>query len=459
MTTKLTREQHGRPAAPIRIIHLGIGNFTRAHQAWYTEHAPDAGEWGIAAFTGRSPKMADTLSPQDGLYTLITKEAEGDSYEVISVLSAVHAADDEDALVSYFEDPEVAIVTSTVTEAGYCRGSDGHIDAERDDVAADIQVLKDGGVGILNTAPARIVKGLKARQAADAGAIAIVPCDNLPDNGDAFRTVVEDVAKEVDQNLYSWMQDNVSWVTTMVDRITPATTDSERTDVAESEGYDDAAPVPTEPFSEWVLSGEFPKGRPAWDDAGAKFVDDVEPHEQRKLWMLNGSHSLMAYAATIVGKETVYDAITDETVRGWVNEWWDMAAKHLPLPADEVEEYRSALTARFENPQIKHLLKQIAMDGSQKIPVRIVPALRKEREEGALPAGPIRAIAAWILHLRGLGAPVGDVRGDEMQKLAEGPLDAAIVKVLGAVAEDLRDDTELVAEIEKYARELEELAK
>lgn len=175
--------------------------------------------------------------------------------------------------------------------------------------------------------------------------------------------------------------------------------------------------------------------------------------------MLNGSHSLMAYAATIVGKETVHDAITDETVRGWVNEWWDIAAKHLPLPADEVEEYRSALTARFENPQIKHLLKQIAMDGSQKIPVRIFPALRKEREEGALPAGPIQAIAAWILHLRGLGAPVGDVHGDEMQKLAEGPLDAAIVNVLGAVAEDLRGDTELVAEIEKYARELEELAK
>ncbi|GAA1642397.1 mannitol dehydrogenase family protein [Georgenia ruanii] len=457
MTTalpRLSRSAHGRPAAPVRIVHLGIGNFTRAHQAWYTEHAPDAGEWGIAAFTGRRPDTAEALAPQDGLYTLITRRAEGDAFEVISSLSAVHAAAETAAFLDYLRAPTTAILTTTVTEAGYMRGADGHLAVDNADVAADIAALQADPTATTRTTPAKVVGGFLARRAAGAGALTVLPCDNLPDNGPSFRTVVQDLAARVDPTLQAWMDENVAWATSMVDRITPATTDAERQAVADSEGYEDASPVPTEPFSEWVVAGAFPAGRPAWDAAGVTLVDDVRPFEQRKLWLLNGSHSLMAYAATILGHETVADAVADPTVRGWVEEWWDVAGPNLPLSAEEVTSYRAALLDRFSNPRVRHLLAQIAADGSQKIPVRILPALRLERQAGRLPDGAVRPLAAWVLHLQGHGAPVKDARQDDVVAAAQGDVAAATTALLRLLAPDMLPDDELVAAVVAKAEEL-----
>lgn len=451
---RLSRAAHGRPAAPVRIVHLGLGNFTRAHQAWYTELAPDAAEWGIAAFTGRRPDQAEALAPQDGLYTLITRHAEGDTFEVISSLSAVHAASENEAFLGYLRDPRTAIITTTVTEAGYMRGADGHLAVGHPDVAADIAALTADAEAAVITTPAKVVGGFLARRAAGAGAVTVLPCDNLPDNGPTFRAVVEELAAEVDPSLQAWMDANVSWATSMVDRITPATTDDERTAVAASEGYEDASPVPTEPFSEWVVAGEFPAGRPAWEAAGVTLVDQVYPFEQRKLWMLNGSHSLMAYAATIVGHETVADAIADPTVRGWVEQWWDVAGEHLQVSAEDVKAYRGALLDRFSNPRVRHLLAQIAGDGSQKIPVRILPALRLERAAGRLPDGPVRALAAWILHLQGHGAPVKDVRDADVVAAAQGSVAEATVRLLTMLGSDILPDDELVAAVVVKAEEL-----
>ncbi|WP_205739610.1 mannitol dehydrogenase family protein [Georgenia sp. SYP-B2076] len=451
---RLTRENHGRPAAPVRIVHLGIGNFTRAHQAWYTEHAPDAAQWGIAAFTGRRPDTAEALSPQDGLYTLITRHAEGDTFEVIGSLSAVHPASDTAAFLGYLRAPETAIITTTVTEAGYMRGADGHLALGDPAVARDVEALRADPEAPTTTTPAKVVGGFLARRAAGTGAIAVLPCDNLPDNGPTFRGVVEELAAEVDPTLQEWMEANVSWATSMVDRITPATTDAEREAVAAAEGYDDASPVPTEPFSEWVVAGEFPAGRPAWEESGVTVVDDVHPFEQRKLWMLNGSHSLMAYAATVVGHETVADAIADPTVRGWVEEWWDVAGEHLQVGAEDVKAYRAALLDRFSNPRVRHLLAQIAADGSQKIPVRILPALRLEREAGRLPDGPVRALAAWVLHLQGHGAPVKDAREADVVAAAQGTVAEATTGILKVVGPDLLPDDELVAAVVAKADEL-----
>lgn len=294
------------------MVHLGLGNFTRAHQAWYTEHASDADQWGIAAFTGRRPTMAELLTPQDGLYTLITQGADGNTFEVISSVTHVHPASDFPALMGYFASPELAVVTSTVTEAGYYRATDGRLDVDDPAIVADLALLRtlveDGDLSVdavsevaVATPPARILAGLLARRAAEAGPLTILPCDNIPDNGSAFGRVVTDAAEAVDPSLVEWMDGNVAWATCMVDRITPATTEAEKELVAEEQGYDDASPVPTEPFSEWVISGEFPAGRPDWESAGAQIVEDVEPYEQRKLWLLNGSHSLMAYAGPILG--------------------------------------------------------------------------------------------------------------------------------------------------------------
>ena len=319
-------------AAPVRMVHLGEGNFHRAHQAWYTAHSPDADEWGIAGFTGRRPDLADALAPQDGLYTLITRAADGDKFELIGSLSAVHPAADHEAYLDYLSAPQTALVTITVTEAAYLRNAEGRLDAERDVIIADLQALRSDPRLVVSSLPARLVAGLMARRDASSGAITILSCDNLPENGAVTETVVTDLAALVDESLLTWIERNVDFATSMVDRITPATTDEDRRIVQEHTGYVDASPVPTEPFSEWVVSGRFPAGRPRWEDAGAQLVDDVEPFEQRKLWLLNGSHSMLAYAGSVRGHETIDEAIADPACREWVELFWDEASRHLPFP-------------------------------------------------------------------------------------------------------------------------------
>ncbi|MGO4956117.1 mannitol dehydrogenase family protein [Luteococcus sp. Sow4_B9] len=429
--TTLNRTEHGRPKAPVRMIHLGIGNFTRAHQAWYTEHATDADQWGIAAFTGRSPAIAETLAPSEGLYQLCVAAPDGDQVEVISCLSEVHAADDLEAWRGYFADPALAIVTSTITEAGYLRNKDGDLDLQNQTLQADLAALKADSTAAVSTAPAKFVAGLLARREAGGREITFCPCDNIPENGPMVKHVITQAAEQVDPSLVEWIEQNVGVVTTMVDRITPRTTDEDRERVEQETGIADPALVVTEPFAEWVLSGEFKAGRPAWETKGARFVDDVVPHEARKLTLLNGSHSLMAYAGSIRGHETVYDAISDEVVLGWVNEFWDDAVKHLELPAEELAEYREALLGRYRNPRIKHLLAQIAGDGSQKVLIRHVPTIKAELAQGGIAEGATRAVAAWVLHLRGVGAPVNDARADEVTALVAGDEQESVGKVLG----------------------------
>lgn len=452
---RLSRERDGRAAAPVRIAHLGPGNFFRAHQAWYTEHAPDAADWGIAAFAGRRGVVAAELATQDGLYTLLVRAAEGDRPEVVSAVAAVSA--DLDDWRRCFARPELALVTSTVTEAGYRRGADGGLDRDDPEVATDIAALRaflggeHGADAEVVTAPGKLALGLAVRRAHGLPGMAVVPCDNVPDNGAMAARVIGELAAAADPDLAGWISEHVSFVTTMVDRITPRTTDDDRAQVQAS-GVDDPVPVVTEPYVEWVLAGEFPQGRPRWEDAGARFVDDIVPWEHRKLWLLNGSHSLLAYAGTMRGHETVEQAISDPDVRDWVDRWWDDAARHLPLPAEEIAAYRAALLERYANPRIRHLLAQIAADGSQKVPIRILPTVRAELEQGRVATGAVRVLAAWVCHLRGRGAPVVDVAADEFVALAAGDLDDAVGRVLGRLG---LDDPRVLAAAAALARELD----
>ncbi|WP_298455423.1 mannitol dehydrogenase family protein [uncultured Cellulomonas sp.] len=442
-----------RPAPPVRHVHLGLGNFFRAHQAWYSHRAPDAGDWGIAAFTGRSPDLADALSAQDGLYTLDVRGPDGDRFELVESVVAAHAATDHVAWLRYLADPDVRVVTSTVTEAGYLRAGGG-VDTYRADVRADVQALRDDASASVRTVPARLVAGLLARRAADAGPLSIVPCDNLPDNGAAVRQAVQGLAALVDPSLVGWIEDEVSWVTTMVDRITPEPTVDDVALVRTATGTDDRAPVVTEPFSEWVLSGDLRAGAPDWGAAGVVLTDDVTPFEARKLGLLNGAHSLLAYAAPLRGHVTVGEAIADDVCRDWVEQWWDEVSRHLSLPADDVAAYRAALTARFENPAIRHRLDQIAADGSQKVPVRFLPTVRLERAAGRLPDGGLRAVAAWVLHLRGDGVPVTDAAGGDVVRLASGTLEQAVPRVVRALDVALADDDAVLAAVVAHARDL-----
>jgi fructuronate reductase len=383
---------------------------------------------------------------------LITRGDGGDSFEVIRSIAHAHAATDHEAWLEHLRDPRVAAVTLTVTEAGYLRAADGGLD--RGSAAGDIAALRSDRAAAVRSAPARLVAGLAARHAAGAGPIAVVPCDNLPGNGAAVRRIVLELAEAVCTGLADQLAANTSFVTTMVDRITPRPTAADSDAVLAATGVRDACPVVTEPFTEWVLAGEFPAGRPAWDAAGATFTGDVTPFEQRKLWLLNGAHSLLAYAGSIRGHGTVAEAIDDQVCREWVQQWWNEAARHLAVPAPQVDDYRAALLTRFANHAIAHRLEQIAADGSQKLPIRVLPVIAEERAAGRLPLGATRILAAWIAHLRGRGVPVTDAAADRVLARAAGSLPSAVAAVLDELRPGLADDEPLVATVLAQATEL-----
>jgi fructuronate reductase len=339
-----------------------------------------------------------------------------------------------------------------VTEAGYVRAADGGLDRHRPQVQADVAVLRSDLTAMVSTTPARLVAGFAARRRADAGPLTVIPCDNLPDNGAVSTRVVRELAEMVDPSLVGWIDESVSYVTTVVDRITPRTTREDLQAVLDATGARDRCPVGTEPFHEWVLSGVFPGGRPRWDHAGATLAEDIEPYEQRKLWLLNGAHSLLAYAGSARGHQTVAEAVVDETCRAWMEQWWAEATRHLNLLATLIDAYRAALLDRFANPKMHHRLAQIAADGSQKLPVRILPVLRAERAEGRMPQGAARVLAAWVCHLRGIGVPVDDVDAGAM--VADGPLQGAVRRVLAALDPAVGEDDDLVQVVLGYAEQL-----
>jgi fructuronate reductase len=447
---RLTRASAGSPVAPARIVHLGLGAFHRAHQAWYTARATDAAEWGIVAFTGRSRDLVDRLEPQGGLYTLVERGADSDRFEVVPSIVEVHAGDDVSAFVSTMAAPEVAILMLTISEAGYRLAPDGTPRLDDPDVAADIVVLRAafaaGGAtdeAQPVTALARILLALDARRRNGAEPIAIVPCDNLPDNGTLIERALADLADRVSPVLSAWLSRSVSVVSTSVDRITPAIdVEVESLLVATVTGRFDAAPVVTEPFSDWVLAGEFPSGRPDWESAGARFVEDIEPWERRKLWMLNGAHTVLATLGQVRGHAVVSSAIEDPVCRGVVDSLWDDDARQLGDV--DVEEYRSALLERFRNPRIEHRLAQIALDSTTKVRLRIVPVALAEHAAGRSAAGCADAIAAWIVGVRAGVAPLPE---------GLGATDVDVPSVVAALDARLAREPAFVARVRTRAEE------
>ncbi|UYO96568.1 mannitol dehydrogenase family protein [Microbacterium sp. M28] len=347
--------------APVRIAHLGLGAFHRAHQAWYTEVVNRSGgeQWGIAAFTGRTPDAAVALAAQGCAYDLVVRGPESDAVERISSIVAAHDGADAGAWRQAMA--TVAVLTVTITEAGY------HADG---------------------TAIARIVDGLRARRDAGAGPVAIVSCDNLDGNGALLGALV---TRTADADLAAWIDDNVSFVSSVVDRITPAAADALPIAVT-----DDPCAIVTEPAASWILCGDFPAGRPAWELAGAEFVDDIEPYERRKLWLLNAGHTLLASLGRLRGHATVADAMTDAHCRTALADLWDDAAEVLPFDSADLDGQRTVITARFENARIRHALRQIATDAEIKLALRVVPVIRARLAVG-LDAGhgELRALAAW----------------------------------------------------------------
>lgn len=332
-----------------KLAHLGLGAFFRAHQAWYTERADalaPSEQWRYTAFTGRSPALADAMTTAGNVYTLIERGADGDASSTIRSVAASFAGDDTDAWAAAFRDPELAVVTLTVTESGY-------------DPAG-------------SPAPGRVLDGLAARRAAGGGPLALVSCDNLSRNGEVLHAAVVRLAEASDLDLARWIEANVTFPSTMVDRITPHP--------------GDPLTVVTEPFSEWVIAGHFPAGRPAWDAVGVRFVDDVAPYERRKLWLLNAAHSTMTYLGLLRGLETIDEAWADPELRATVEQLWSEVRPVLGFDDAETDAALDALRTRFANPRIAHGLTQIARQGREKLAQRQLAIMAARREAG-LPAG------------------------------------------------------------------------
>ncbi|MFI7642448.1 mannitol dehydrogenase family protein [Nonomuraea sp. NPDC049400] len=376
-----------RPLAEPRVtgvVHLGIGAFHRAHQAVYTERAMAAtgdDRWGICGASQRSADVADRLRPQDCLYGVRA----GDEVRVVGSVREVLAPGDN--LAVRLAAPETAVVTLTITEKAYRRDA------------------LPGAIG-------RLVAGLRARAAADAGPLSVVSCDNLPGNG---ATLAGLVAELCEPPLLAWVEENVSFPASMVDRIVPATTRADVDDMAARLGVTDLGAVVTEPFTQWVIEDSFAGDRPAWDKAGALLVGDVRPYERMKLRLLNGSHSAIAYLS---GAAHVSDAVGEPAFAGFLRRLMDddLSPTLDGLDGFDLAGYKDSLLVRFANPGLRHRVAQIAVDGSQKLPQRLLDPARDRLAHRHEPRWIALAVAGWMRHVttsRELDDPLAErLRGD-----------------------------------------------
>lgn len=370
-----------------RIVHLGLGNFHRAHQAWYTAKA---GGWRITGVAMTNAKLQDEMAEAANRYLLGTWGRSGLSTEVIDVIDEVLLASQQGAMiVSKIADANTHIVTVTITEKGY-HLSGGHLDLNAAAIARDLQETSPtSAIGLLS-------EGLIQRYKLSAGSISVVSCDNLSDNGAKLKQVVSDYVQERYPEAVPWLGEQVSFPATMVDRITPRLSAKAIDEICAAAGGQTMPVVGTEAFSEWIVEDRFAGLRPDWDAAGAMLVKDVTSFEQRKLRLLNGAHSFMAYAGLNKGHRYVHDAIADDEIRNGVCGIWEEASSTLSEPASQtVPTYQADLLKRFAVPALRHSLEQIAADGSVKLSERLLPVLQLRAVRKHKSPYVEAAIAAW----------------------------------------------------------------
>ncbi len=386
-------------ARGVGIVHLGLGAFARAHLCAYTEAAmaAEGGDWRVIGASLRGQDVARALNPQDGRYSLLIKGT-ATKAQVVGALARVLSGETvaQDVLAA-IGDPACRIVSMTVTEKGYGLRRSGGCDPDHPAVAADL-ARPEAPSGVLGL----LALGLKRRFAAGVPPFTMLSCDNLPDNGRLLKLAVMDFARLAHgEDLAARIEAEVASPSSMVDRITPRSTEATFAEAAALIGAEDLAAVETEPFSQWVIEDHFPSGRPAWEAMGATLTSDVRPYEAMKLRMLNGSHSMLAYAGFLSGKPFVRDVMADPAASLLVRRHLGAAAASLPEGAPDPAAYAEALVARFQNPAIAHATAQIAMDGSQKMPQRIFAPACEALAAGQDIAAFAFATAAWMRYALG----------------------------------------------------------
>jgi fructuronate reductase len=435
----------------VGILHFGIGAFHRAHQAVYTaDAAAAAGEnrWGICGVTQRSADVAGQLLPQDGLYGLLVRAPEGNRLRVVgSVRDVIFPPDRPGALDARFDDPAVSVITLTITEKGYSRDGSGHLDLTDPLVAADV------AGGSPRSAVGRLVRGLQTRARGCGAPVTVLCCDNLTANGRVLARLVADFCAALPSTegeaLGTWIAANVTYPCTMVDRIVPATSGSDREYAQAVLGLADEGLVVAEPFTQWVIEDDFAGDRPAWERAGAQLTKDVAPYETMKLRILNGAHSTLAYTGALKGYATIVETVADESVlavaRNLITE--DVIPVLEAPDGTDLTAYGAAVLGRFANPALAHRTTQIAMDGSQKLPLRLLGTVRDNLRLGRHARWAAYGVGAWMAYVaspqarNGMALPVDDPLADRLTGLARGVSDPIrVVDALLGVPEVLGAD-------------------
>ncbi|WOJ32355.1 mannitol dehydrogenase family protein [Citrobacter koseri] len=434
--------RYARQQLQTRIVHFGFGAFHRAHQALLTDRVLNAqgGDWGIceiSLFSG--DRLMSQLREQNHLYTVLEKGANGNQAIIVGAVKECLNAklDSLAAIIEKFCEPQVAIVSLTITEKGYCIDpATGSLDVSNPRIIHDMQHPTEP-----HSAPGILVEALHRRRERGLSPFTVLSCDNIPDNGHVVKNAVLGMAEKRAAELAAWIQQHVSFPGTMVDRIVPAATEESLDEITRELGVADPCAISCEPFIQWVIEDNFVAGRPQWEVAGVQMVDDVLPWEQMKLRMLNGSHSFLAYLGYLAGFQHISDCMQDSAFREaayrlMMNE----QAPTLRITNVDLSRYAASLIERFANPALKHRTWQIAMDGSQKLPQRMLEGIREHLARGS--DWPLLAlgVAGWMRYVSGVddaGATI-DIRdplSEKIRLLVESSSDAERVSALLSLQE------------------------
>ena len=448
------------------IVHLGVGAFHRAHQAMITEDTIAASgdtSWGIVGVSQRSRGVVDQLAPQDNLYSVVRRAPGVEDARVVGTITRMlFARDEQTAVLEALRASTTRIVSLTVTEKGYSLGASGALNLGDAAVAADVTTLRSRTT--FEVAPLRTAIGLVAAAVMDRSVtgqpLTVLSCDNLPSNGRLLgagvRSLLEAAGSQWTRDALDFAETSVSFPSTMVDRMVPVVDGPRREAIATLLGLQDEAGVFAEPFWQWVIQDDFAAGRPAWEQVGVTFADDVEPYEMLKLRVLNATHSQLAYLGALAGYATIAETVQQPAFAAIARRLiHDEAIPALDLPEGvDAHAYGEQVMERFGNAALGHQTMQVAMDGSQKLPLRLVTTAQAALDRGETPVGAAVAWASWMVFVArgtdrtGRALDLSDPRAEALRAAAKGPessLAARMLRVPGLVSDSLRDSAEWAA--------------
>ena len=430
---KIKTVDYDRSNVKSGILHIGVGNFHRAHEAYYTDQLlrldPSQSDWAItgAMLLPSDERLYNALNDQDGKYTLTVcgRDGKDEAYEIGSIKEVVWAVKDPEKVIGKIADPATKIVSMTITEGGYNIDKEtGEFDLSNEAVRKDL-----ANPSSPETVFGFVAEGLRKRMADGAGKVTILTCDNLQHNGNTAKKAFMGFIRAQDPALAEWAKENVTFPNSMVDRITPATRPEDVERLDKKNGTDDKAPVYCEDFIQWVVEDDFAAGRPKWEEVGVEFTDDVAPYENMKLSLLNASHSLLSYPSFLSGYRKVDEAMKDGRIRKFVRDFMDIdVTPYVPAPGNtDLEGYKQTLIERFSNSSVSDQVARLCFDGLSKFPVYLIPNVTKMVKEGKDLTRVAYLFAAYYDYLRFHT----DDNGEKFE-IAEPWMDATVEKALAS---------------------------